>query len=762
MAKKKLLWIIVLAVITVFAVCLAACGDKATRYSIKWEVSENATVTVEDSDELPSEAKEGSTVSFTVEADKGYEVSAVRVNDRTVSADSSGKYNVIIRSNTTIKVETEDTVESIAVTTNPSTMTYYEGQTLDPTGMVVSVTYAGSGDTVAVDNYTVVYQNGNAFALGDTSFSVKYLGVESAPVQLEQEVEVLITIDPVGGTLDAGYLSGLQANSELHDVAQDEDGVITFSYSAITAAIALPTSEMWEKGEQEGDFIFNNWNVSTRTENEEISNTEIAATNLTTRTYTAAYTANLVNVTSVSYELEMEEVPAEDPEGETTYIYIPYLVIEGTYNAATQLTLFFHEGNKNITLEGDSFGSADASRGDTFELRFDMRKLAEQKDEGGNPIDYLGSWLDIKFGAVINGIEESQDIYSLGVDVNQNVNDGDYIYGFAEYNGMLKAVVTVYFQHEFTFSAEVDKDGDLVVTFTGTVNKEFAGNAVQIDTWSNDSDVAVGEIDAEGNYTVELTIADTPLDTDGYFHLKIVESVDNSTEVAKPNNEANLPNNDCVNDNLEIVNFGLIENNYGLKVSNETGTRVFYVGFGKWGGFVFRGVNEAVERAEIEITGVTLETANEKPYLVVNGTYLDTLTDDDIISIMTADLFAELLNNGQSDSGSTSTDWTGTQLSYIGTEEAPATVLLEVSEGTWKMSLDLSARNNTIGEVLFAHLSFTGGKQTNLESTNIDAETKITFTEADGDNIEFSLGEYTGWGGHVVSIYVKDASQAAA
>ena len=747
MAKKKLLWIIVLAVVTVFAVCLAACGDKATRYSIKWEVSENATVTVEDSDELPSEAKEGSTVSFTVEADEGYEVSAVRVNDRTVSADSSGKYNVIIRSNTTIKVETEDNVESVTVTTNPSTMTYYEGQTLDPEGMVVSVKYAGSGKTETVTNYTVVYQNGNAFALGDTSFSVKYLGVESAPVQLTKAVEVLITIDPAGGTLDAGYLSGLQENSELHDVAQDEDGVITFSYSAITSPVELPLFTMWNKGEQTGDFIFLNWNVSLRTGEENISDTEIAATNLVSRTYTANYIANLVDVTSVSYVLEEN---------------VPYLVIEGTYKAATQLTLFFHEGNKNITLEGDSFGGADAKRGDAFKLKFDMRKLAEQKDDDGNPIDYLGSWLDIRFGAIIDGIEESQDISSNGVDLNQNINDGSYVYKFADYNGALKAVVTVYFQHEFTFSAEVNKDGDLVVTFTGTVNKEFAGNAVQIDTWSNDSDVAVGEIDKDGKYTVELTITDTPLDTDGYFHLKIVESVDNSTEVAKPNNEANLPNNDCVNDNLEIVNFGLIENNYGLKASNETGTRVYYVGFGKWGGFVFRGLNEAVEKAKIEITGVTLETANEKPYLVVNGTYLDTLTDDDIISIMTTDLFAELLNNGQSDSGSTSTDWTGTQLSYIGTEEAPATVLLEVSEGTWKMSLDLSARNNTIGEVLFAHLSFTGGKQTNLESTNIDAETKITFTEADGDNIEFSLGEYTGWGGHVVSIYVKDASQAAA
>lgn len=747
MAKKKLLWIIVLAVVTVFAVCLAACGDKATRYSIKWEVSENATVTVEDSDELPSEAKEGSTVSFTVEADKGYEVSAVRVNDRTVSADSSGKYNVIIRSDTTIKVETEDNVESVTVTTNPSTMTYYEGQTLDPEGKVVSVKYAGSGKTEAVTNYTVVYQNGNAFALGDTSFSVKYLGVESAPVQLTKAVEVLITIDPAGGTLDADYLSGLKTNTELHNVAQDEDGVITFSYSAITSPVELPLFTMWNKGEQTGDFIFLNWNVSLRTGEENISDTEIAATNLVSRTYTANYIANLVDVTSVSYVLEEN---------------VPYLVIEGTYKAATQLTLFFHEGNKNITLEGDSFGGAEAKRGEAFKLKFDMRKLAEQKDENGNPIDYLGSWLDIRFGAIIDGIEESQDISSNGVDINSNINDGSYIYGFAEYNGLLKSVVTIYFQHEFTFEVKLDENEDLVVTFNGTVNKDYAGNAIQIDTWGNDTDVAYGEIDEDGKYTVELTITDTPLETDGYFHFKVIESLEDTTEIYKDGTDGNLLNKDCVNDNLETVSVGLIENNGALKASNATGTRAFYVGFGKWGGFVFRGVNESVEKAEIEITGVTLETKNEKPYLVVSGTYLDTLSNEDITTIMTTDLFAELLNNGDASSGSVSTDWTGTQLTYVGTEDAPATVLLEVSEGTWKMYLDLSARNNTIGEVLFSHLSFTGSAGTNLESTNIDTETKITFTETDGDKIEFSLGEFTTWGGHVVSIYVKDASQAAA
>ena len=741
MAKKKLLWIIVLAVITVFAVCLAACGDKATRYSIKWEVSENATVTVEDSDELPSEAKEGSTVSFTVEADKGYEVSAVRVNDRTVSADSSGKYNVIIRSDTTIKVETEDTVESVTVSTNPATMTYYEGQTLDPEGMVVSVKYAGSGKTEAVTNYTVVYQNGNAFALGDTFFSVKYLGVESAPVQLTKAVEVLITIDPAGGTLDAGYLSGLQENSELHDVAQDEDGVITFSYSEITADIALPTADMWTRGE-EGDYTFTGWTNGA---------TKIAADNVTSQTYEAQYRAGLLKLTHVEYR--NEQVGDE---------LVPYLVIEGTFNAATEAYLFLYEGNKNIELTGDVVGGEGTKRGDPFELKFDMRKLTAKGEEDPS---YIGAWFDIKFVASDGEREETQEIpiddyadVDNFVDTEQVLVNGAYAFSFATYDGgngnMLKALYQNYFMNEYTMEASVDDEGNAVVTFKGTVDKnKYAGKAACIDVELNGIHEFFGAIDENGQYTVVVNLGGYALNADGYFHFRIVESVTDNTVVHKEA-EGNLLNAGCQNDNLETISVGLIENNGALRVANSDDTAVYYVGKGMWGGIVLRGVNEAVE-----ITGVTLETKNEKPYLVINGTYSDKFTEETIIPYLKADMFAELLNNGDASSGSVSTDWNGTQLTYEGDN---ATILVEADAGGWKVYLDLSARNNLIGEVLFVHFSLDGATGTNLESTNIDTETKITFTETDGDKIEFSLGEFTTWGGHVVSIYVKAAPEAAA
>ena len=742
MAKKKLLWIIVLAVITVFAVCLAACGDKATVYSIKWEVSENATVTVEDSEELPAEAKEGDTVSFTVEADEGYEVSAVRVNDRTVSADSSGKYNVIIRGETTIKVETEDTVESVAVTTNPSTMTYYAGETLDPEGMAVSVTYAGSGKTETVTNYTVVYQNGSAFALGDTSFSVKYLGVESAPVQLTKAVEVLITIDPVGGEIDASYLEGLKGNADLHNVAADEDGVITFSYSELTAEIALPTSDMWTRGEP-GDYSFTGWTGGA---------TKIAADNVESQTYEVQYRAGLLKLTHIEYR--NEQVGEE---------LVPYLVIEGTFNAATEAYLFLYEGNDKVELKGDTIGDADTERGDPFELKFDMRKLVAA--------GYLGKWMDIKFVARDGDREETQEIPLADyadiedfVDTAQILVNGDYAYSFATYDGgngnMLKAVYNNYFKNEYTMSVSLDENEDLVIEIAGEVDgTKYAGKTVRIDTWTNATHEGFGVIGADGKYNVKVTLTNTPLETDGYVHFSIIESQENPTVIYK-DGEGNLLNAGCQNDNLETVSVGLIENQGALRVANEATSRVFYVGFGKWNGIVIRGTNEAVVTTE-----VTLELEDGKPYLVINGTYTEQFGKEATQAMLTEKLYADVQNNADTGSGSGSTNGWGNIMAFtFGTAEdgdtpaVPATMFFEITdEGTWAIKLDLSARTeNAVGDWLFFHLSFDGATGTNFVSTVIDMDATIV-----AGDFQFRLGKFDGWGGNLVTVYVE-APEAAA
>lgn len=723
MVKKRLLWLVVLAVTLVLSICLAACGNKATRYSITWETDETATVKVEGSDTLPEEAKENSTITFTVELKDGYELTSVYVNDRAVAADGSGKYNIVIRGETTISVETTEIVQSVAVSTNPTKMVYYAGETLDTAGMEVEVTYA-TGRKAKETNYSVVYEKGNAFSLGDTSFTVKYRGVESAPVVFDSAIEVLITIDPSGGTLDEAYITTLEANTELHNVAENE-GIITFSFAALSAPVALPTAEMWSRGE-EGDFTFTGWSGGA---------TEISVDTAISTVYEVQYNARLLSLESIGYVNEMvgEEL-------------VPYLVIKGTFSAAKTAYLFLYEGNDKVELKGDTIGDENTQRGDPFELKFDLRKLVEKQ--------YVGKWMDIKFVAADGDRTETQEIIISDypedfVDLDQILVNGSYAYSFQTYNGALKAVYSNYFMNEYTMTASVDDKGNAVVTFNGTVDKQYAGNAACIDVELNGIHEFYGEIDENGQYTVVVNLGGYALNADGYFHFRIVKSVTDNSVVFK-DGDGNLLNAGCINDDLEVMTIGLIENQGALRVANSDDTAVYYVGKGKWGGIVLRGVNEAVQ-----MTGVTLESKDGKPWLVINGSYSDKFNETTIVEYLKADMFAEILNNADSAAGSVSGDWTGTTLTHESAEGAPATILVEANADGWKVYLDLSARNNTIGEVLFVHFSLDGATGTNLESTNIDMETKITFTEADGDKVEFSLGEFTAWGGHVVSIYVK-------
>lgn len=60
---------------------------------------------------------------------------------------------------------------SLAVTINPTTMSYIVGQSFDPTGMVVMVTY-NDGSEVEVDNYT--YSPTGALTAQDTTISISY------------------------------------------------------------------------------------------------------------------------------------------------------------------------------------------------------------------------------------------------------------------------------------------------------------------------------------------------------------------------------------------------------------------------------------------------------------------------------------------------------------------------------------------------------------------------------------------------------------
>ena len=102
--SKKTLLLVVLALVAVLSLAvLTACGGE--KYKITWEVSENATVTVEGESTLPTEVAPETTITFSVTAAKGYTVSQVLINDRPISALKGGNYSTNIKADTVIKVE---------------------------------------------------------------------------------------------------------------------------------------------------------------------------------------------------------------------------------------------------------------------------------------------------------------------------------------------------------------------------------------------------------------------------------------------------------------------------------------------------------------------------------------------------------------------------------------------------------------------------------------------------------------------------------
>ena len=83
---------------------------------------------------------------------------------------------------------------SLAVTTNPNTMSYSVGQTFDPTGMVITATYS-DGSQKVVDNYT--YTPTGALTAQDTTISISFSDVGTTV-----STSLTITIIAVSTTLN--------------------------------------------------------------------------------------------------------------------------------------------------------------------------------------------------------------------------------------------------------------------------------------------------------------------------------------------------------------------------------------------------------------------------------------------------------------------------------------------------------------------------------------------------------------------------------
>ncbi len=706
MTKRKTLLTILLGLI--MALCLSfavACGggkDEGKVGNINWKITgekDHVTVMVDGSTDLPSTYAADTALTFTVTPDTGYEVTVM--NGRITLRAQNGSYSFQVKEgNNDITITVTKGIKGVSVTKNPTKMIYYAGETLDTTGMEVTITYKTSdSDTEVLPGlgYVVNYPNAEAgyFELGDTSFTVTYGSFTSAAVQLEKAVVGKITVDPAGGDIEGAYEYQLKAMPGISNVTRDETTkAYSFTFDKpIPENIPLPLNAQLSRG-AEGEYKLLGMQENGQTV------TNIPADTAISHTYTAAWVGKLVDLSSIKYEKRTVDG-----------VELPFLVFKGKFNAANKVQLILHEGNANVTFEGDT---AQGTKGGDFELTLNMRTLATE--ENGK---FLGKWMDIIFAAESNvggnTVIDRQEISILDydeevLDMDDNLSVGGVTCTFQNYNGMLKAVANlasdagVNATVEYTMTLAMENNVP-TLTFNGTIEAEHNGKTVTIDYDAGGTITAQDATIADGKFVVKFDLTQLKLTTIAYFHFYLK---DGGVTVYTGDNDGNLLNAWCKNTDMTDNGAhapdggnGNLLNSTTLKLDGGDGASVYYVGRGKWGGIIAYGENEAVA-----YTSISVENRENTPYYVIGGTYNEALAKDKVTQILTKEWESGDISNNP-DAGSLNSSWDIASFSAkdvfkVEVDETEHTFKLVIAlpEGAghgWILFLHISANNNFMG-----------------------------------------------------------------
>ena len=584
--KRILVSLLSLGLITGTFTTLASCGGdnqgetQGTKFALTWNVDDHARVEVEGQSSLPKSAEEDSVISFTVTVDTGYEVSSVKVNNKRLGA-KNGKYSTTITKDTTIDIAVSEMVGELVVSSKPTKLVYFAGESVDVAGMVVEVTYAtGRKDTISsgTGGYTI---SPATFVGGETSFDVVY-GDKSVTVELDKAVEFLVTIDPDGGTIDSSYLSALAARN-LNNYKVDASGVVSFSYYRnLSSEVALPTAAQMSKA----DSKFNGWSFSGA-----ISNNTSANVNAK-----ASWEVELVKIDAVSLTVEENK---------------PILTIHGVYKAADTVKLHLKEGNKNIELDGPEFKG---TKGEEFNAKFDLTNLS---DKGA---DFEGAWMDITLIGSYNQRTETMNIVrnDVSVDVDKTIEVNNNMYAFATYNGLLK----VYFSainYRYTLSfvdKTVDGEEKSFMKFEGTAHSKFANNYLELSFWQGSETTPVrAKIGETGAFTLEYDLDYvSTLKTMGYAHIGIYDAAEGGNAVYG-GTSTNF-NYSGASNTWTKLDSPKGEVTHAITYTAKNGI-TYYVGHASWDGLLIYAVDES---HVFEMSSVALEEREAGIFYVLNGT----------------------------------------------------------------------------------------------------------------------------------------------
>lgn len=612
MSKKNIILSCLLVVLLVCSCMLmTAC---AKNYEIKWNIDEqHATVAVEGEKKLPTKAEENSTITFTAEGKGGYQIASVTYKiggkERSISA-KNGKYTVSVTNDLEIIVKTERAIESVSVTTNPTRMTYYTGEELDPDGMVVTVKYK-TNETEPVTNYSINYASDEvaSFSRGDTGFTVTYKGIVSAPVTFASPVETKVVLDPAGGKISKTALDALKANELLHNVVEDENGVVSFTFADIPteSKIVLPGESAVIFPESEGGYPFYFWSVKSDIP------TVVGAKVLSISNNDIVTSTNLVGIYKVTlYTIRHVDLRIDDNT--------PYLDVEVDFIKDGKAYVYLYEGNANVEVKGDN---VEGKKGETKTLSLDLNRLADASSEEFSSFE--GKWMDIRVNTDIQGISYStnvvidadSDVATVGKMINDNKNTYRFHYWVSDGNCELKVVFRPY-KYAYAIDAK-DVDGVPSLVIEGKVNTSladdfsiYANGKVAIE-WGNYT--LEGTINADGTWKIVKALNDIKMDA-SVAGLVTFTSADGETVLdAAMLNEGKLDLSGCETAFEYADGIYTGERSYAtIKTVGE-----YKVAIGCDWSEPFLSVVYLPER--ITYDKIELVAENDKPYAVISGTY---------------------------------------------------------------------------------------------------------------------------------------------
>ena len=593
MKKGKLL----VALLSLFAFAgiglstLTGCGGKPSdpgkqegeKFAITWTIPEHATVKMDDGSEPVKEAENGTSIIFTVATDEGYSIDSVKANNKRVSA-KSGKYAISISKATEIVIAVKEAIGELKVTP-PTKLTYYAGDELDLTGMVVEVSYStGRKETIeyGADGYSVYP---TVFEGGEDHFEVIYSGT-TVNVPLDKRVEYLVSIDPNGGSIASSWIEKVQAMN-LNNFAVSDAGVVSFTYyQNITKTINLPTKEEMHRE----NHSFTQWSYD-GTINSNSTGSIIAV---------AGWQIELVEVDVVTLFLEDD---------------VPYLNVHGTFKASEEVYLRLYEGNADIGFDGPTFKGTSGSE---FNAKFDLRELSAKGSE------YEGKWMDIRFNAIYDGKETSMEIFvnNVTVEMSTKIYKDEFVYSFQVYDGKLKVLFETVTGVSYDILPHA-VDGKDYLQIKGSGLTEYANNYFAISWWANgETDFVGAPISSNGEVTLEfpLEVLGAKTGTNCYAHETIFAD-SSMTEVLYGGTNTNLLIKEIRNSFPKLaVRKGDVT--YGISyvgLDNIT----YYIGY-TWDGLIVYPADESVV-----IENASIELRNNKVYYIVTGS--TSLTPDKFV-----------------------------------------------------------------------------------------------------------------------------------